>query len=347
MKKVFITGANGHVGANTVRALLDMGYTVKAMVRKTSDLRGLQKLDITYAYGDVLDKQSLIEGAKGCEVILHLAANFKLFAKTVEEIMAPAVEGTKNIFEAAAANSIQRVVYTSSFMAVGTVPEPAQVLTTNDWIPDDTRDIYALAKRDSEQIAWKLSEKYGIPLIALLPGTILGRYDYQVTPSNRVIKDMLTGVGLTLNMHLPYVDVRDVALIHAQAVAQGEPGNRYFILSSAFPMKEMSAIFTNITGRKVPHLPSSRQMDIWSGRMMETIGRLTGWTPPLTRAMAEYFSHRYANMDNSATISTFGYRPTPLEKTVFDAVNWFHFLGIGKVDQKQAGKLIPEPAWAK
>lgn len=46
MQKIFVTGANGHIGCNTVRELLKSGYSVKALVRKTSDLRGLSGLDL-------------------------------------------------------------------------------------------------------------------------------------------------------------------------------------------------------------------------------------------------------------------------------------------------------------
>ena len=77
---ILLTGANGHLGANTARALLAKGCTVKAFVRKTSDLRGLAGLDIQYAYGDIRDKASVMEAVKGCDVIIHQAAVYKIYA---------------------------------------------------------------------------------------------------------------------------------------------------------------------------------------------------------------------------------------------------------------------------
>lgn len=346
MKKVLVTGANGHLGCNTVRALVQLGHHVRPFVRKTSDLRGLQGLNLDFYYGDVLDKNSLREAATDCEVIVHLAANYKFFARTAAEIMAPAVEGTRNIFEVAAEQGVERMVYTSSVMAVGCALSPDQVRSTEDWV-SDTSSVYAVAKRESEQMAWKLADQYQVPLIALLPGSILGRYDYHVTPSNRIIVDMMKGLGITIEMSLPFVDVRDVARIHALAVEKGTVGQRYFICSKAFPMKQVGEIFYAITGRKVPHLPTTRMFNLWVGTKMESFGKLTGWNPPLTRSIAEYFSHRYANYDISRTVADFDFQPASLEEMVRDAINWFHFLGKGKVGKAASHTFIPEATWVK
>ncbi len=347
MQKIFVTGANGHIGCNTVRELLKSGYSVKALVRKTSDLRGLSGLDLEICYGDVQNRQSLIDGSRGCQCIIHLAAVYQYFAKSRREIMLPAIEGTRNIFEAAHQNDIQRIIYTSSSMTVGHTSDPLVKRKVQDWIPDSTRDVYSLAKRDSEKIAWDLSEKLGIPMIALLPGAVLGRYDYQVTPSNRVIVDMLKGLGLTMETQLPLVDVRDVARVHAQAVKQGKSGARYFVLSDPVDLKYLGKSIQELIGRYVPHLPTPRIMNIMTGSIMESVGRLTGWTPPLTKNLAECLSHRYANFDFTETVTDFNFKPTPLEATLRDTINWFLFLGIGKVHPNKTGPFIPEPDWIK
>jgi dihydroflavonol-4-reductase len=347
MQKIFVTGANGHIGCNTVRELLSSGYSVKALVRKTSDLRGLRGLDLEICYGDVQDRQSLIDGSRGCHCIVHLAAVYQYFAKSAREIMLPAVEGTRNIFEAALQNGIQRIIYTSSSATVGYTADPAVKRTVRDWIPDSIRDAYSLAKRDSEKIAWDLSEKFGIPMIALLPGGVLGRYDYRITPSNRLIVDMLKGLGLTIETQLALVDARDVARVHAQAVEQGKPGSRYFVLSNPVDLKYLGKVVQDMIGRYILHLPTPRSMNIMTGSIMEFVGRLTGWTPPMTKDLAEYLSHRYANYDFSETVADFNFMPTPLEDTLRDTINWFLFLGIGRVHSQKTGQFIPEPDWIK
>lgn len=74
MRKVLITGANGFIGSNIVRAALDKNYQVKAFVRETSDLQTLKGLPIEFAYGDLRDKKSVGKAMDGCEYIIHTGA---------------------------------------------------------------------------------------------------------------------------------------------------------------------------------------------------------------------------------------------------------------------------------
>lgn len=347
IQKVFVTGANGHLGCNTVRELLKRDYLVKVLVREGSDTRGLKGLDVEWCKGDVLDLSSLVSGSKGCQAILHLAANFKFFAKTKEEIMGPAVLGTQNIFKAALTNGVQKMIYTSSIMAIGCADKPNKKLGQDDWLSDHSKEVYALAKRDSEKTAWELSKAYSIPLITILPGTIIGRYDYKITPSQNLIADFLRGKGLTNQMYLPLVDVRDVAQIHVQALERGTYGNRYFALSKAYAMKDVGKMFEELTGIKVWHIPSPRALDILLGKILESLGKITPWEPPVTEALARFFSHRYCNFDYDPTIKDFNYVPRPLKEILIDSIKWLGFLGVGKVKEKYKARFLPEDGWVK
>ena len=84
--RVLVTGANGHIGANTVRALLERGHDPVAFVRETADLRGLDGLDVEIVTGDVLDLDSLRRAAEGSEAIIHHAAVFRMWARDPHDI---------------------------------------------------------------------------------------------------------------------------------------------------------------------------------------------------------------------------------------------------------------------
>ncbi|MCP4373583.1 MAG: NAD-dependent epimerase/dehydratase family protein [Deltaproteobacteria bacterium] len=319
--RVLITGANGHVGANTVRELLNRNYEVVAFVRESSDLRGLNELDVKYAYGDVMDLDTLMNAADSCDVIVHTAAVFRWWAKDPEEIRQPALVGTRNIFQAAKTAGIQRLVYTSSVVSIGTVIDPEQLLTTDDW-NENPHTPYADAKTQSERSAWQMANEYDIPTIVLCPGTVFGPYDYRITPSMSVLQGFVNGSGQTFNSGLAAVDVRDVAAIHAMAVEGGTPGKRYAIVGKNIAFQDLGQMVTDLTGKKVGHFGGGLGMGKMVAGLMEFGARITGKEPALTRALMEDYVGRYQYVDGSPTLEAFGHTPYELRDTIRDSLKW-------------------------
>ena len=342
--RILVTGANGHLGANTVRSLLKKHYAVNVFVRSNSDLRGLAGLPVNLYYGDIRDREALINAAMGCEVIIHHAAVYKVWAKTASEVMEPAVEGTKNIFNVAATAGIKRIVYTSSTYAIGTSKDPKRLLTEKDWSDQDYVP-YGIAKTKSEQIAWELSKQYNLPMIVLCPAAIYGRYDYKITPSNRLLVDIFKGVGMTVKGALSHVDARDAGELHALAVSQGRAGERYILSGGGYELQEIGKLAGKLSGKKVLYAPFGRTVNIATAGIMEMIAKLTGWTPPFTIGLAKEYSHRYALFDNSKIIKDFNYTFYSLEDAIRDSIKWFNFIGKINLDKKLTTQFPPEAEW--
>lgn len=339
--RILVTGANGHLGANTIRALLKKNYEVNAFVRNNSDLRGLVGLPVTYFFGDIKDGEALTTAATGCEAVIHHAAVYKIWAKTPEEVMEPAIEGTKNIFKAAAKVGIKRLVYTSSTYAIGTSKDPNQSLTENDWSVQDNVP-YGIAKAKSEQIAWELSAKTNVPMIVLCPAAIYGRYDYKVTPSNRLLVDVCRGVGMTVKGVLSFVDARDAGELHALALSRGRTGERYILSAGGYEMRQIGQLAARLSGKRVLYAPFGRTVNIATAGLMELIAKITGWDPPFTIGLAKEYSHRYARFDNSKIIRDFNYTFYSLEDTIRDAIRWFSFIGKIELNKNILSQFQPE-----
>src|SRR4051794_624999 len=120
MSSALIVGASGHLGAHLARCLLGHGVAVRALVRPTSDLRGLAGLPVEVVHGDVLDRESLARSMRGIAEVYHLGA------PTGEDAQAAAVirGGTANVLDAALAAGVGKVVYTSSIVTIGYSPGP-------------------------------------------------------------------------------------------------------------------------------------------------------------------------------------------------------------------------------
>jgi dihydroflavonol-4-reductase len=346
MTRILVTGANGHIGANVVRSLLKHGYEVVPFVRTTSDLRGLASLNLKYAYGDVMDESSLPIAAEGCDAIIHTAAVYRYWAKDPDEIMKPALVGTRNIFNAAKKAGIKRIIYTSSVWAVGLSAAPDTLLTAKDW-NTDSKNPYAAAKTQSEQVAWQMSDEFGIPMIVICPNGVLGPYDFHSTPSTALFRGLVNGTQATFNTGFAFADARDVAEIHMRAVSGGELGKRYIVSGENITLREVGQLVGKLTGFTPSHLRMGRTSATLLGSMLDLLSKVTKLEPPFTRNFAHDVFERYMFTDCQETWDTFVYQPRSTETMVSDAIRWL--LHIDKIETNRAAQIAdkfpPNPEW--
>src|ERR1700751_2678354 len=112
--KVFVTGSTGFLGSHVARALLNSGAELRLLVRSSSRLDNIADLHSEQVVGDLRDIDSLKRGMSGCDVVFHVAADYRLWSLNGRELYDSNVEGTRNILNAAQHALIRRVVYTSS-----------------------------------------------------------------------------------------------------------------------------------------------------------------------------------------------------------------------------------------
>lgn len=346
MDRVLLTGANGHLGANLIRALLDLGYEVVPFVRPTSDVRGLEGLGLDYAYGDVRDGDSLVRAAVGCQAIVHSAAVFRYWAKDPAEIVEPSLQGAANVVKAAQANGVRRIIYTSSTYAIGFTPDFERPLTVMDW-NENVHSPYAQAKTRAEREIKRLADEVGLELVVICSAGMWGPYDYRVTPPMRWIKDMVNGVAPIIDTGGTFIDVRDSAAIHALAIKQGEPGQRYVAGSAHLRQRDIAAIIKRLTGTRSLYLELPLPVMDFSAGLMEGWARLTGTEPMATRGFIRESLGRYQIAEFEGTNHHFGLSPRDAETMIADAIRWLLYRGeIGRRKARRLAKRFPpDPDW--
>lgn len=236
-KKVLVTGANGHVGSNLVKALLERGYAVRASVRDTNDRSKTSMLplaDIELVSVDVRDEQQFSEASRGIDILFHVAATFKTYiASKVEaqEMLRDSIEGVRSAVLAAARNDVSRLVLTSSIVTLPMMPKGGRAATEDDWRTDFSVP-YMQAKTLAEQEAWKLAKSYGVDMVSILPGVMVGPGFNRRTASTNLIESIMLG-GMRMgapDSDIVPVDVRDVTQGHILAAESGASGR--FIVSN-------------------------------------------------------------------------------------------------------------------
>jgi len=324
----FVTGASGFIGANLVHELVARGHRVKALVRASSDLRGLAGVECERVDGDVSDRVKLTTAMRGCHWCFHVAASYHLWLRDYAPMYAANVDGTRNVIEAAAQAGCSRIVYTSTVGCIGLPKEEnGRVAPTDENTPVAEAQMsnhYKRSKWQAEVIARELAAK-GLPVVIVNPSAPVGPRDVKPTPTGQVIVDFLNGkMPAYLDTGLNWVHVRDVALGHIFAAEKGRVGERYILGNAAgnWTMREAFAVLEEVTGVRAPRTRIPYWVALTAAHVDETISSITGKPPKAP--LAGVRMARYKMFFNPAkAISELGLPQTPPRQALQDAADWF------------------------
>jgi dihydroflavonol-4-reductase len=320
--KTLVTGATGFIGSSLVRELLKDGLQVKVLVRKNSDTRNIDGLDVERAYGDIRDKESVKSALKGCDIFYQTAALYAFWAPDSKVFYDINVEGTKIALSAALEQGMEKAVYTSTIAAVGYygADNPAnEDVEFNLW---DTGDHYTRSKYLGEVEAKKFCEK-GLPLVILNPAVVIGVRDIKPTPSGKMIIDVVNRkMPGYIDGGLNLVDVEDVARGHILAAQKGRIGERYILGNENLPIKDYLELIGEIAGVEPPGRKIPYSLAIMLGYGYQFLSSITRKPPVLTAPMVRSGS-KYVYFNCSKAVRELGLSQTPIKTTVEKAVSWF------------------------
>jgi dihydroflavonol-4-reductase len=258
MAKVLITGANGFIGANIVRAALEKGYEVKALVRKASDHSVIEGLPIELADGDLNNIPSLRTAMRDVDYIIHAGAIYLWSPKwwwadpqKIKNLYDTNVWNCDKLFAAAKEIGIKKVVYTSSESAVG-IPDGVIGDESRFATKKELSGHYKISKYLGERLAQKWNRK-GLPTCSVLPTVPIGPYDVKPTPTGRIIRDFMNG-GMPgfVDTRMNIVHVKDVAMAHVLAIKNGKPGDRYVAGNKNMSFGDFLRLIADVAHRKAP-----------------------------------------------------------------------------------------------
>jgi dihydroflavonol-4-reductase len=231
--RCFLTGASGFIGANLAHELRARGHTVRALLRRGSDFRALEGLEVERVEGALEDRTALEKALRGCDWCFHVAASYHLWLKDYAPMYAANVEGTRKVLESAGAAGCSRIVYTSTVGCIG-LPrsDSGTVSPTDETAPVSEAQMsnhYKRSKWRAEVLARELAAK-GLPIIIVNPSAPVGPRDVKPTPTGQVIVDFLNrALPGYVDTGLNWVHVRDVAVGHILAAEKGRLGDRYIL----------------------------------------------------------------------------------------------------------------------
>ena len=321
--KAFITGATGFLGTHVARVLAEQGAGLRLLVRPTSNLKNLEGLHAETAMGDLRDAASLEKAMSGCEVVFHVAADYRLWVQDPAEMYRSNVEGTRAILEAARKNGVRCVVYTSSVATIGFTGNGHPADEDSPVALTDMIGHYKRSKFMAEQVALEAG-RAGMRVVIVNPTTPVGEQDIKPTPTGRIVVDFLKGkFPAYVETGLNLVDVRQCALGHVDALEKGKSGERYILGGENLTLKQILDKLGAISGLPSPKVKLPYFVAYAAGLVDQTVsGR---WLHREPRATVETVRMGKKKMwaSSGKAERELGWKILPADNALRRAVEWF------------------------
>jgi dihydroflavonol-4-reductase len=332
--KVFLTGATGFVGSHVAREAATMGAELRLLVRKTSRLDNLAGVQAETVVGDLMQPESFRSAIAGCDAVMHVAADYRLWVRDPKAMYAANVDGTRELLRIAREERVKRVVYTSSVATMGFKRDGTIVNEDTPVSLDDMVGHYKRSKFLAEQEAIAAA-RAGQQLIILNPTTPIGPNDLKPTPTGHIVVDFLNRkFPAYVDTGLNLVDVREVARGHLSALELGRSGERYILGGENLTLKQILDKMSAITGLPSPTMKVPHAVAMIFAFFDETItGKILGKEPRATvEAVRMGKKKMYAS--SAKAVQELGFRQIPVYQALRAAIEWFRERGYAPAESE-------------
>ena len=325
--KIFLTGATGFIGHHVAKALAAEGAELRLLVRKTSNLANIEGIPGDTHLGDLARPETLRAALGGCDAVVHVAADYRLWIRDPETMYRINVDGTHDLLRLARETQVPRFVYTSS---VATMHFRTDGTVINEETPVSLADMVGHYKRSkfiAEQQAIAAAQD-GQQVIILNPTTPIGPNDSKPTPTGRIFVDFLKGkFSAYMDTGLNLVDVAEVARAHVAALTMGQPGRRYILGGENLTLKQILDKMSAITGIPSPMVRIPFAVAATYAFFEEWItGRIRGREPRATLEEVR-MGRKKMNASSAHAQQELGFRIMPVYPAMRAAIEWFRANG--------------------
>ncbi|MSP60052.1 MAG: NAD-dependent epimerase/dehydratase family protein [Myxococcales bacterium] len=318
--KVLITGATGFLGSWIARELIAAGHTARALVRRTSSLANLEKLNVERAEGDVLDRASVERALEGCDAVIHTAGVAHFLPGDNERMYAVNAGSVEIVLGAALAAKVTRAVLTSSTAVMGGSRERR---VADESTPGNAEALgidYFISKLRGERAALALVAR-GLPLCVLRPVVALGPGDIYHSSATTFLALAKRQLPVYVPGGASFTDARDIARAHVAALERGRIGEVYILGGHNLEIGDMVRRVAKVAG-----VPAPRQapfaLAYAVAALVEGAFRIAGKRPDLSRQLVKA-SRLYTWVSSAKAERELAYTYRPFEESLHDTLRFF------------------------
>jgi dihydroflavonol-4-reductase len=324
--RLFVTGATGFVGSHVARLAAEQGAELRLLTRRTSKTENLPK-SAELVQGDLREPAKFASALRGCDALIHVAADYRLWVPDPAEMYKANVEGTRELLRLAREAGVRRVVYTSSVATMGFRKDASVVDEETPVGEADMIGHYKRSKWLAEQVAIEAA-RAGQEIVILNPTTPVGARDVKPTPTGRIIVDFLNKrFPAYVDTGLNLVDVDEIARMHLQALERGRGGprcgERYILGGENLTLKQILDRLATMTGLPSPTMKVPHGVAMAFAFFDETVtGKLRGKEPRAT-VEAVRMGKKMMWASSAKAERELGWRVLPVDGALRNAVEWF------------------------
>ena len=331
--RLFLTGATGFVGAHVAKLAAESGAELRLLVRPASNRAHLPPA-ADLVEGDLRAPEGFAGALQGCDALLHVAADYRLWVPDPAEMYKANVEGTRKLLQLAREAGVPKVVYTSSVATMGFRKDGTIVDEDTPVSEADMIGHYKRSKWLAEQVAIEAATA-GQHVVLLNPTTPIGALDTKPTPTGRIVVDFLNrNFPAYVETGLNLVDVREIARMHLHALEAGRPGERYILGGENLKLKHILDKLAEMTGLPSPKMKVPHGVATAFAFFDEAItGKLRGKEPRAT-VEAVRMGRKLMFASSAKAERELGFLVLPVEDALGEACRWFVANGYAPVPPK-------------
>lgn len=320
--QILLTGADGLLGSNLVRELKKRKHSVKAFLLPGVEPSSFNGVDIKISYGNILNKKDIAKAIKGCDAVIHAAADTSVWPSRSEIVKKINIDGTRNILELAKANNIKRFIHIGSASSFGYGTKESPGLESTPFIGDQFGLDYIDSKLVGQKMVIKAAKEEGFPALVVAPTFMFGPYDSKPGSGRVILAVYNRKLKVFASGGRNFVHVKDVAIAIANSISMGKIGESYIAGHQNLNYKEIFSLIADTLRVPVPNFQAPNILIKSFGCLNSTVSKILNSEPIISYPMAKIACNGQYYSSNKA-VNELKMPQTDIKVAVKESFEWF------------------------